>query len=57
MENGGLDSLMVMKMSKTPYSIEEIRQRIYPVAQRYGVERVFLFGSYARGDALPDSEM
>ena len=44
-------------MKKTLYTIDEIRRRVLPVAQRYGVERVFLFGSYARGDALPDSDI
>ena len=44
-------------MKTEPYTIDEIRRRIYPVAQRYGVERVYLFGSYARGDALPDSDI
>ena len=34
------------------YSIYEIQQRIAPVAKQYGVKAVFLFGSYARGEAL-----
>ena len=33
------------------YSIYEIQQRIAPVAKQYGVKAVFLFGSYARGEA------
>ena len=44
-------------MPKTPYTVDEIRQRVHPIARRYGVERVFLFGSYARGDAKPDSDI
>lgn len=44
-------------MSDISYSIDEIRQRISPIAARYGVERVFLFGSYARGNALPSSDI
>ena len=31
-------------------TIEEIRQTAESLGQRYGVERIFLFGSYARGD-------
>ena len=44
-------------MPAAPYTVAEIRQRILPIAQRYGVERVFLFGSYARGDAMPGSDI
>ena len=32
-----------------PYSIEEIAQIIAPVAKRYGLSAVYIFGSYARG--------
>lgn len=39
------------------YSIEEIRQRIAPIAKKYGVKAVFLFGSYARGEAREDSDI
>ena len=39
------------------YSIDEIRMLVQPIAQHYGVERVSLFGSYARGDATPGSDI
>lgn len=39
------------------YSIYEIQQRIAPVAKQYGVKAVFLFGSYARGEAREDSDI
>lgn len=44
-------------MHDNPYTIAEIRSLVTPVARRYGVERVFLFGSYARGEAMPDSDI
>ena len=44
-------------MTKKTFTIEEIKDLIQPVAQKYGVERVFLFGSYARGDAKPGSDI
>ncbi|MDR1039337.1 MAG: nucleotidyltransferase domain-containing protein [Deltaproteobacteria bacterium] len=28
-----------------------------PIARRHGVERVWLFGSFTRGDAKPDSDI
>lgn len=40
-----------------PYTIEEITRRITPVAQKYGLAAVYLFGSYARGEATPDSDV
>jgi len=39
------------------YSIEQIKEHITPVAQNYGVKRVMLFGSYARGEATEDSDI
>ena len=39
------------------YTIQEIQQRIVPIAKRYGLKAVFLFGSYARGDAREDSDI
>ena len=40
-----------------PYSINELRQIISPIAKAHGVESVPLFGSYARGSALTDSDV
>lgn len=39
------------------YSIDEIRDIITPIAQKYGAERIFLFGSYARGEAGDGSDV
>lgn len=39
------------------YSIGEITDAVTPVAERYGLEFVYLFGSYARGEATPDSDI
>ena len=40
-----------------PYSLEEIQSRITPVAQKYRLKAVYLFGSYARGDATAASDV
>ncbi|MDR0621059.1 MAG: nucleotidyltransferase domain-containing protein, partial [Deltaproteobacteria bacterium] len=45
------------KRCDAPYSIEEIREIVSPIAQRFGVDRMWLFGSYARGDIHPDSDL
>jgi len=38
-------------------SIEEIKSYIIPVVEKYPVEKVILFGSYARGDAKETSDI
>jgi predicted nucleotidyltransferase len=43
-------------MSKV-YEISDIRRLVKPIAERYGVERVALFGSYARGEATDQSDI
>jgi len=35
------------------YSISDIQRIVKPIAARYGVERMTLFGSYARGENTP----
>ena len=39
------------------YSIEDIRRIAVPIAASYGVDRVRLFGSYARGEATEKSDV
>lgn len=40
-----------------PYTIDEIRQRTAPLAKQYGISRMSLFGSYARGEANDKSDV
>lgn len=39
------------------YTVSEIADIIRPIAEKYGVVSVMLFGSYARGDANCDSDI
>ena len=39
------------------YKIEEIAERVRPIAERYGVGKIYLFGSYARGEATEESDI
>ena len=39
------------------YSISEIRSIVAPLAAQYGAKRVYLFGSYARGDMTECSDV
>ena len=44
-------------MKDTIYTVPELRQIISPIAKAYGVDRIYLFGSYARGSADADSDI
>lgn len=39
------------------YSIAEISERVKSVAERYDINKITLFGSYARGEANEDSDI
>lgn len=39
------------------YTVAEISQRVLPVALKYKLPAVYLFGSYARGTATEDSDI
>ncbi|MDR1656611.1 MAG: nucleotidyltransferase domain-containing protein [Deltaproteobacteria bacterium] len=39
------------------YTLNEISVRIAPIAEKYGISAMYLFGSYARGDATEESDV
>lgn len=39
------------------FTMDEIRKKSIPLAKQYGVKRLGLFGSYARGEARDDSDL
>lgn len=39
------------------YTIEEIKSIVAPIAATHGVDRIYLFGSYTRGEAAPSSDI
>ncbi len=39
------------------YTIGEIKDKTIPIAKAYGISRMSLFGSYARGEAKDDSDV
>lgn len=47
----------MVQRSERIYSINEIADLIRPIAERYGVTSVILFGSYAKGNADCDSDI
>ena len=44
-------------MSNTIYTIENIKDVVIPIANMYNVESIYLFGSYARGEANENSDL
>ncbi|MBR5913953.1 MAG: nucleotidyltransferase domain-containing protein [Selenomonadaceae bacterium] len=38
-------------------TIEEIKDKAIPIAKKYGVKKLSLFGSYARGEADEESDL
>lgn len=56
--NKGLPFAVQMpQSSKGTLALGRIKRAVSDVAKRYGVERVWLFGSYARGEAKPESDV
>ena len=39
------------------YTIEELKAIIIPIAKKYGIQKVYLFGSMARGDGDENSDI
>ena len=39
------------------YTIDEIKERAFPVIQKYNIPAMYLFGSYARGEATEESDL
>lgn len=39
------------------YTIDELKQKIAPIAKKYNISTVYIFGSYARGEADEDSDI
>ena len=47
----------VMFMDKNIVPLENITALVKPLAEKYHVQEIYLFGSYARGEADEDSDM
>ena len=39
------------------YSIAEIQNKVLPIIQKYHIPAMYLFGSYARGEATDNSDL
>ena len=55
--NRYLTSLILEDIDPSVLTIKQIKERIKPVMAKHNVEDVYLFGSYARGEANRDSDV
>ena len=39
------------------YSLQDIRSLVLPIIQKYHIPEMYLFGSYARGEATAESDL
>ncbi len=46
-----------MKQSQQIYTIDEISDIIVPILNKYKIEKAYVFGSYARGEATSESDI
>ena len=44
-------------MNERIFTIQDIKALVSPIAQKYKVREIYLFGSYARGDANEKSDL
>lgn len=44
-------------MRKDVLTLEKIAEIVKPIAVKYQIEEIYLFGSYARGEATADSDL
>jgi predicted nucleotidyltransferase len=44
-------------MSDNVFTLKDIENLVKPIVKKYGVKEIYLFGSYARGEADADSDM
>ena len=49
--------LSFRRRPKGVYTMDQLSELICPIAESYGVDRIYVFGSYARGDADKDSDI
>lgn len=55
--NAYILSLIKEDISSSVLSIKAIKNAILPILNRHGIEEVYLFGSYARGEANSNSDV
>lgn len=52
-----IKSLIENDIKREVYSIKEIKNIIKPIMKKYGINDIYLFGSYSRGEAKNNSDI
>ena len=55
--NKYISSLIRKDLHPDVLTIKEIRTKIKPIMDKHGIREIYLFGSYARGEANPNSDI
>lgn len=55
--NGYITSLILEDIEPSVLTIKQIKERIKPIMKKHGIKNVYLFGSYARGEANSKSDV
>lgn len=55
--NSYLTNLVLEDVDPSILTIKQIKDRIKPIMEKHGIKNVYLFGSYARGEANRNSDV
>lgn len=55
--NGYITDLIKEDIEPNILTIKQIKERIKPIMAKHNIKEIYLFGSYARGDATRDSDV
>ena len=55
--NSYITQLIIDDIKSNILTIKQIKERIKPVIDKHGIDEVYLFGSYARGEANSNSDV
>ena len=55
--NSYITNLILEDINPSVLTIKQIKERIKPVMEKHGIKNVYLFGSYARGEANSNSDV
>jgi len=55
--NGYLNSLIEKDINNKVLTIKQIKERMLPIIKKHNINEVYLFGSYARGEANNNSDI
>ena len=52
-----MDNLLNSEKSSRQRLSERLKEKILPILKKYGIKKAALFGSFARGEQKPDSDI